>query len=107
MDWLEDDEMRRQWKDVIKEEEKITARKLEGKSLQVEGAQKVPELSVSQVATKDKELHKESRKSKVVGWSTEKMEKASNHEFKDTEDMVQSIRKNGTTEEEVLEKHRV
>ena len=44
MDWLEDDEMMKQWEDVSNEEEKITVRKMEGKRLQVEGVQKVPEL---------------------------------------------------------------
>ena len=89
MDWLEDDEIMKQWEDVSKEE-KITMRKMEGKSLQVDGVQKVPDLFVSQVATKEKEPKKENKKRKVVGWSTEKMEeKASKHEFKDTEEMVQ------------------
>ena len=50
MDWLEDDEMMRQWEGASKEEEKITVRKLEDTCLQVEGVQKVLELSVSQVA---------------------------------------------------------
>ena len=44
MGWLEDDEMMRQWEDVSQEEEKITVRKMEGRRMQVEGAQKVPEL---------------------------------------------------------------
>ena len=45
MDWYEDDEMRRQLEETSKEEEKIARRKMEGKGLQVEGAQSVPELS--------------------------------------------------------------
>ena len=35
MDWLEDAEMMRQWEEVSKEEKKIAARKMEGRSLQV------------------------------------------------------------------------
>ena len=59
-------------------------------SSQVESVQKVPGLSVCQVTTKERESKMENNKSKVVGWSTEKMEKkASTQEFKDTEDMVQ------------------
>ena len=53
-DWLEDDEMMKQWEVVSKEEKKITVRKIEGKSLQVERVQKVPELLMSQVLTKEK-----------------------------------------------------
>ena len=89
MDWLEDDEMTRQWEDVSKEEEKITVRKMEGRSLQVEGAHKALELLVSQVLTKEKEPKKEMKKSKVSGRSKEKEEKASKREFKDAEEMVQ------------------
>ena len=33
MDWLEDDEMLRQWEEVGKEEERITRRKGEGRKL--------------------------------------------------------------------------
>ena len=39
----------RQWEYVSKEGEKISLKKTEGKSLQVEGVQRVPELLVSQV----------------------------------------------------------
>ena len=35
MDWLEDDEVMKQWEDVSKEEEKITVSKMEGKILQL------------------------------------------------------------------------
>ena len=76
--------------EVSEAEEKIAARNVEGKSLQVEGVQRAPELLVSQVVTKEKEPKKEKKKSKVVGWSTVKMEeKESKQEFKDTEEMVQ------------------
>ena len=62
---------------------------MEGKSLQVEGVQRAPELPVSQVSTKEKEQQKEKKKRKGKRWSTEKMEeKDSNQEFRDTEDMV-------------------
>ena len=74
MDWFEDEEMMRQWEDARKEEEKITMRKMEGKSLQVEGVQTAPELPVSQVLMKEEEPKKEMKKSKVAGWSTEKMD---------------------------------
>ena len=48
------------------------------------------ELPVSQVLMKDKEPMKEMKKTKVAGWSTEKMdEKASKQECKDAEEMVQ------------------
>ena len=54
MGWYEDDEMVRQWEETSKEEEKIAKRKVEGKSLLVEGVQRAPELLVSQVSTKEK-----------------------------------------------------
>ena len=63
---------------------------MDGKSLQVEGVQKPTELLVSQVLTKKKEQNKEKKQSKVVGWSTEKMEeKERKQEFKDMEDVAQ------------------
>ena len=61
--------MMRHWENVCKEEEKIT-KKMEGKSLQVEGVQMAPELLVSQVLMKDTEPKKEMEKSNVAGWST-------------------------------------
>ena len=54
MDWYEDDEMVRHREDISKEEEKIAKVKMEGKSLQVEGAHRAPELLVSQVLTKER-----------------------------------------------------
>ena len=54
MDWLENGEMMKQWEDVGKEEEKITVRKMEGRSSQVDGVQKAPQLLVSQVFNKGK-----------------------------------------------------
>ena len=72
MDWNEDDEMARQWEETSKEEE-IAKAKMDGKSLQVEGVQVAPELMVSRVFPKEKEQKKEKKKSKVKGWSTEKM----------------------------------
>ena len=91
MGWLEDDEMMRQWEYVSQEEEeKITVRKMEGRRMQVEGAQKVPELLVTQVLTIEKEPKKEKYKGKVEGCSKENMEeKASKQESKGTEEMVQ------------------
>ena len=62
MEWYEDDEMRRQREEVRKEEDKILRRKAEGKGLQIEGVQRVPELVVSQTVTKEKELRKKERK---------------------------------------------
>ena len=57
-----------------------------GRSLQSEGAQKAPELLVSQ--TKEKEAKEEKQKNKVVGWFSEEMEeKTSKREFQDTEEM--------------------
>ena len=53
MDWLEVDEMMRQREEVSKEDEKITVRKMEGRSLQHEAVQKAPEILVSQVLTKE------------------------------------------------------
>ena len=64
-------------------------RKAEGKGLQIEGVQGVPELLVSQSLTKEKELRKNERIGNVVGWSTEKMEEERNNQLvKDTEEMV-------------------
>ena len=58
--------------------------------MQVRGVRKAPELLASHMLTKEKGPKKEKKKSKVVGWSTEKVEaKESKHEFKDTEEMVQ------------------
>ena len=74
MDWCEDDEMMRQWEKTNEKKEKIAKRKMEGKSLQVEGVQKAPELLVSHVFTKEKEQEKEQKKSKMIGWHTDKME---------------------------------
>ena len=74
MDWYTDDVMMRQWEDDSREEEKITMRKMEGKRLQVESVQKAPELLVRRVLTTEKGSKKEKKKSKVAGWSTEKME---------------------------------
>ena len=47
MDWLEDDEIMRQWEEVSKEEERITRRKGEGREWTAEGVQRVPELVVA------------------------------------------------------------
>ena len=46
---------------------------MDGKSLQVEGAQRAPELLVSQVLSKERWQNKEKKISQVVGRSTEKM----------------------------------
>ena len=54
MDWYEDDEMVRHWEEISKEEEKIAKGKMDGKSLQVEGAHRAPELLVSQVLKKER-----------------------------------------------------
>ena len=86
MDWYEDNKMRRQLEETSKEEEKIARRNREGKGLQVEGAQNVPELLVSQILSKDK-IKKEKKRSKVVGWKME--ERACNQVFKDTQEMMQ------------------
>ena len=48
MGWLEDDEMVKHWEDVRKEEEKITMRKMDGRSLQVEGVKQAPEFPIPQ-----------------------------------------------------------
>ena len=53
MDWLEDDEMMRQWEAVSKEEEKMTVRMMEGRNLRVKEVQNAPELLISQVSTKE------------------------------------------------------
>ena len=80
----------RHWEDVSKEEEKIMVSKIEGRSFLVEEMQKAPELLVSELLMKEKELKKEKKQSEVAGWFTEKIEeKASKQEFKDTEEMVQ------------------
>ena len=62
MDWLEDDEMMRQWEEVSKEEEKITVSKMEGRNLRVKEVQKAPELLASQVSTKEQAPQKEKEK---------------------------------------------
>ena len=57
-------------------------RKMKGRTLQVEGVQKMS------VATEGKEPKKENKKSGVVGLCTETVEeKASKHDFKDTEEL--------------------
>ena len=62
--------MRQTWDcSQIKEEEKIAKRKMKGKSLQVDGVKRVPELVVSQIMTKEKELRKTEGKGNVAGWS--------------------------------------
>ena len=48
MEWLEDDEMVRQWEDAFKEEEQIMMRRNEGRGLSVERVQHAPELMVLQ-----------------------------------------------------------
>ena len=60
MDWLEDDEMMRQWEEVSKEEEKITLRRNEGRGIKTERVQHVPELMVSQAQMKKREEKKRS-----------------------------------------------
>ena len=84
-DWYEDDEMMRHWEEVSKEEEKIGTRQTAGNGLQIQGVQRVPQLVVSHILTKEKGLKKKERKGKVVGWSTEKMEEKANNQLdKDT-----------------------
>ena len=56
----------RRWEESSKEEDKIAMRKMEGKSLQVEGVQRAPELVASKVLPKEKEPKKDKKKSKVV-----------------------------------------
>ena len=110
----------RQKTQKIKEDEKITMKEMEGRILQVNGVQKAPQLRISPVVTKEKELKKEKKKSKLVGWSTATMEeKERNQEFKDSEEMEQrrSIDQEGINKmwktlskqnmEEVLEKYKV
>ena len=92
MEWCEDDELKRQREEVSIEEDKTVRRKAEGKGLQIEGVQRVPELMVSQTLTKEKELRKKERKGKVAGWSTEKMEEKEN-------DQLVKDRGNGEMEE--------
>ena len=70
-DWLEGDEKLWQWEEVSKDET-ITVRKMESRSLQVEGAEKVPELRRKR--RRRRRRKKKKKKNKVVGWSTEKME---------------------------------
>ena len=48
MDWLEHDEMMRQWEEVSKEAERIMMERSEGRKLKAEGAQTAPELIVPQ-----------------------------------------------------------
>ena len=81
--------------------------------------QKAPELLVSELLMKEKELKKEKKQNKVAGWFTEKIEeKASKQEFKDKEEMVQwrSINHEGVNDvrkncremvEEVLGRYKV
>ena len=85
MEWLEGDDLMRQWEEVSKEEEKTEVRKFVGRSSQIEGVQKAPEVLVFEVFTKEKEAKKEKKKnSKVARWSTETMEeKASKQKFRD------------------------
>ena len=54
--------MMRQWEDVSKEGEKIKMRKMGGKSLQVKGVQRAPELLASQVLTKERSQRMRRRK---------------------------------------------
>ena len=48
MDWPMDDEMTKQWKEISKEEEKITVRRGSGKGLPAEQVQSAPGLVVAQ-----------------------------------------------------------
>ena len=57
MDCLADDEMRRPWREVSQEEERITRRRSECRECTVERLQSVPELVVTQLEEK-----------KVAGW---------------------------------------
>ena len=54
-DWLEDDEMMRQWEEVSKDEGKITLKQDEIRNIKCEGVQKVPELMLSQVQMRKRE----------------------------------------------------
>ena len=65
MGWLEDDEMRRKWEEVSKDEEKITSRRNEGRGLSGERVQHVPEVMVSQAQVKKKETKEEEEKKKA------------------------------------------
>ena len=67
MDWYEDHEMRTHWEDLSKEEGRIVTRKTEGNGLQIEGAQRVPELMAFQFLIQEKELKKKDRKGKGGG----------------------------------------
>ena len=74
MDWYEDEEMMGQCEEVSEEVEKIV-KKTEGHGLQIEGVQRVPELMVSHVSDREKELEKRESKGKGVSWSTEKVKR--------------------------------
>ena len=49
MDWYEDDEMRKQWEEVSRGEEKIRQRKIERNALHIEAMQRAPALVASQL----------------------------------------------------------
>ena len=66
MGWLEDDEMVKHWEDVRKEEEKITMRKMDGRSLQVEGVKQAPEFPIPQALKQEKEKKKKKKKKKFA-----------------------------------------
>ena len=88
MDWLEDEEMMRQWAEVSKEEEKKMLRRNEGRKYKAEGVQYVPEVMVLHAQIM-KEAKKEKEKKKVVVRSTEKMkEDRSKRDSKDTDETV-------------------
>ena len=53
-----DDEMRKQWEEVSREEETNA----EGDTLHIEGMQRVPDLVASQLVTKGRELKKKKRR---------------------------------------------
>ena len=103
MDRLEGDEMMRHWEEASKEKEKDDCeKKWRAGAYEWKGRRRNPSVwyGISRVPAKEKEQKKE-KKSKVLGWSEEKMEeKESKQELKDTKETVKrrSIDQEGINE---------
>ena len=73
----------------LKKEEKEKKKKRKVKMWRMRGTRAS---GISSLMKKEKEAKKEKTTSKVVGWSTKKMEEqASKHEFKDMEELVHTM----------------
>ena len=87
MDWLEDEEMMRQWAEVSKEEEKKMLRRNEGRKYKAEGVQYVPEVMVLHAQIM-KEAKKEKERRRCSSVHRKMKEDRSKRDSKDTDETV-------------------